>query len=287
MFLPKKIIGEKIISFLKEDAGLGDLTTALLIPPDVIVEAKVVAKESGVIAGMEEALILLEILGLEAKAMVSDGEEIRKDEVLLKIRGNAQTLLTAERTMLNLLSRMSGIATATKRLVNKLEKAGFRTKVASTRKTAPGLAYFDKKAVKAGGGDTHRLHLDDMILVKDNHIAITGSISKAVKEARGKVSFSKKIEVEVSNVKEAVEAAKAGADIIMLDNFLPEQAKKAIKALEEEGLRAKILIEASGGITEKNILKYASIGVDIVSLGELTHSIKSLDMNLEIIKKAK
>jgi nicotinate-nucleotide pyrophosphorylase (carboxylating) len=287
MFLPKKIIEEKILSFLKEDTGLGDSTTALLIPPDVTVEAKVVAKEDGVIAGIDEALILIEALGLKAEVKISDGEEVRKDNIILKIRGNAQTLLTAERTMLNLLSRMSGIATATKRLVNKLEKAGFRTKVASTRKTAPGLAYFDKKAVKAGGGDTHRLHLDDMVLIKDNHVAITKSISKAVREARKRVSFSKKIEVEVSNVKEAVEAAKAGADIIMLDNFSPEQAKKAIKALEEEGLRAKILIEASGGITEKNILKYASIGVDIVSLGELTHSIKSLDMNLEIIKKAK
>jgi nicotinate-nucleotide pyrophosphorylase (carboxylating) len=156
--------------------------------------------------------------------------------------------------------------------------------VTSTRKTAPGLAYFDKKAVETGGGDTHRLHLDDMILIKDNHITIIGNIAKAVKKTRKTVSFSKKIEVEVSTVKEAVEAAKAGADIVMLDNFSPEQAKKAVKTLEKEGLREKVLIEASGGITENNIIKYASTGVDIISLGELTHSPKSLDISLQITK---
>ncbi len=284
MFLPQKVLEEKMLAFLKEDVGLGDITTSILISPHETVKAKVVARENGVVAGIREASTLLKALGLKVKARVSDGEEVHKATVLLEIRGNAQTLLTAERTLLNILSRMSGIATKTKRLVEKLKKAGFTTKVTSTRKTAPGLAYFDKKAVETGGGDTHRLHLDDMILIKDNHITIIGNITKAVKKTRKTVSFSKKIEVEVSTVKEAVEAAKAGADIVMLDNFSPEQAKKAVKTLEKEGLREKVLIEASGGITENNIIKYASTGVDIISLGELTHSPKSLDISLQITK---
>ena len=285
MFLPRKILEEKLLAFLKEDVGLGDITTHTVIPLRTTAKAEVLAKQEGIIAGIEETLILLETLGLKAEAKVSDGTQIRKNTVLLRISGNARTLLTAERTILNILSRMSGIATKTRNLVKKLEKAGFRTIVASTRKTAPGLAYFDKKAVQIGGGDTHRLNLADMILIKDNHITITGSIAEAVKKARGTVSFSKKIEVEVSNVGEAVEAAEAGADIIMLDNFSLKQTKEAIEAIEKKGLRSKILIEASGGINERNILKYASTGVDIISLGELTHSPKSLDISLEITKK--
>jgi len=282
MFLPRKILEARLLAFLKEDTGLGDITTHAVVPPQKTVRAKVIAKQEGVVAGMEEALILLEALGLNAEPKVQDGARIRKNTILMEIRGNAQTLLTVERTMLNVISRMSGIATKTRKLVEKLRKAGFRTTVASTRKTAPGLAYFDKKAVQIGGGDTHRLNLADMILIKDNHIAIAGSITKAVKRAREIASFSKKIEVEVSSHDEAIEAAKAGADIIMLDNFSPKQTEKAVKALERKGLRTKVLIEASGGISEKNILEYASAGVDIVSLGVLTHSPKSLDVSLEI-----
>ena len=162
-----------------------------------------------------------------------------------------------------------------------------RTIIACTRKTAPGLEYFDKKAVLLGGGDTHRLHLDDMILIKDNHVAIVGNVKEAVKLAKKQASFSKKIEVEVSDVNEAIEAAKAGADIIMLDNFTPEKVKDAINRLKKENLRDKVLIEASGGINEKNIVNFAAAGVDIISLGALTHSAKALDISLEIRKVAK
>ena len=287
MFLLSRIIEEKLRSFLKEDLGQGDVTTHLLIPEKVMVQAEIIAKETGVAAGIEEALILLESLGIKAKPLVKDGQKIAKGKVLIKIEGNAKNVLASERTVLNLIARMSGIATFTNRIVRKVRKAGYKTVIACTRKTAPGLEYFDKKAVLLGGGDTHRLHLDDMILIKDNHIAIVGSVKEAIKLAKKQASFSKKIEVEVSNVNEAIEAAKAGADIIMLDNFTPEEVKDAINRLKKENLRDKVLIEASGGINEKNIVNFAAAGVDIISLGALTHSVKALDISLEIRKVAK
>jgi len=284
MFLPRKILEEKLRSILTEDLGKGDVTTMLLIPADSTAEAEVIARESGVIAGVEEAEVLAESLGLKVENLVSDGEEVKTGKVLMKISGKTRTILAAERTILNILSRMSGIATATRKLVNKLKRRKLKTRVACTRKVAPGLLYFDKKAVLIGGGDTHRLCLDDMILIKDNHIAVVGSVEKAVKTAREKVSFSKKIEVEVTRVEDALKAAKAGADIIMLDNFHPKQIEKAVKTLKKSGFYGKVLLEASGGITAKNILEFASTGVDVVSLGEITHSVKALNISLEITK---
>jgi len=287
MFLPRKILEEKLLRILAEDLGQGDITTSLIVPEKSTAEAEVIAKESGVICGIEEAKILLESLGLQVEALVRDGQKIRASQVLLKISGKARTLLSVERTLLNLLSRMSGIATATKEVVEKIRKSKLKTRVACTRKTAPGLLYFDKKAVSVGGGDTHRLHLDDMVLIKDNHIKIAGNVKKAVEKARENVSFSKKIEVEVTRVEDALTAAKSGADIIMLDNFSPKQIKKAIKLLEKAGFREKVVLEASGGITKENILEYASTGVDIVSLGEITQSSRALDMSLEITRVRK
>jgi len=284
MFLPRKILEEKLRSILTEDLGKGDVTTMLLIPADSTAEAEVIARESGVIAGVEEAEVLAESLGLKVENLVSDGEEVKTGKVLMKISGKTRTILAAERTILNILSRMSGIATSTRKLVNKLKRRKLKTRVACTRKVAPGLLYFDKKAVLIGGGDTHRLCLDDMILIKDNHIAVVGSVEKAVKTAREKVSFSKKIEVEVTRVEDALKAAKAGADIIMLDNFHPKQIEKAVKTLKKSGFYGKVLLEASGGITAKNILEFASTGVDVVSLGEITHSVKALNISLEITK---
>ena len=284
MFLPRKILEEKLRSILTEDLGKGDVTTMLLIPADSTAEAEVIARESGVIAGVEEAEVLAESLGLKVENLVSDGEEVKTGKVLMKISGKTRTILAAERTILNILSRMSGVATATRKLVNKLKRRKLKTRVACTRKVAPGLLYFDKKAVLIGGGDTHRLCLDDMILIKDNHIAVVGSVEKAVKTAREKVSFSKKIEVEVTRVEDVLKAAKAGADIIMLDNFHPKQIEKAVKTLKKSGFYGKVLLEASGGITAKNILEFASTGVDVVSLGEITHSVKALNISLEITK---
>jgi len=283
MFLPKKTLANKINKFLHEDIGQGDITTSL-IPQDIIVEAEVIAKEDGTIAGIEEAVAFLQSHDLQAKPLTSDGESIKKKTVILRIVGNARTLLAIERTLLNLLSRMSGIATKTRRLIEKTRNAGYKTRIACTRKVAPGLLYFDKKAVMVGGGDTHRLHLDDMVLIKDNHIAIIGNVKEAVKKARETLSFSKKIEIEVSSADQALEAAKAGADIIMFDNLSPQKIRKTIALLKKKGLRDMVLIEASGGINEKNILEYAATEVDIISLGEITDSIKALDISLEVTK---
>ena len=282
--MPRKILEEKLKQLLAEDIGLGDVTTAAVVPSGLTAEAAVKAKEAGTAAGVEEATVLAESLGLNVKAEVADGEEFRKGQVIMKISGDARTILSAERTMLNLLSRMSGIATTTRRLTEKLKKANSTAKIAATRKTAPGLLYFDKKAVLVGGGDPHRLHLDDMVLVKDNHIAVAGSIENAVKSAKQSVSFSKKIEVEVTSVADALKAAEAGADIIMLDNFSPKQIREAVRLLKKAGFFGKILLEASGEITAENLLEYAATQVDVISLGELTHSVRALNVSLEITR---
>jgi nicotinate-nucleotide pyrophosphorylase (carboxylating) len=282
MFVPRKVLEEKLKQILAEDIGQGDVTTAAVVPSGLTAEAAVIAKEAGIAAGIEETVILAENLGLEVKTTVNDGEEIKKGQIIVKISGDAQTILSAERTMLNLLSRMSGIATTTRKITEKLRKANATAKVAATRKTAPGLLYFDKKAVLIGGGDPHRLHLDDMIVVKDNHIAVAGSIRNAVKRAKQNASFSKKIEVEISRVADVLKAAEAGADIIMLDNFSPKQIRETTALLKKAGFSGKILLEVSGGITVENLLEYAYTRVDIISLGELTHSAKALDISLEI-----
>jgi len=284
MFLPRKILEEKLRKMLAEDIGQGDITTALIVPEGSKAEAQVVAKEPGVVAGIEEAKILLEGLGLKVEALVADGEKAKTKQVLLKIFGDTRTILSSERTLLNILSRMSGIATTTKKLTEKIQRAGLKIRVASTRKTAPGLLYFDKKAVLIGGGDTHRLHLDDMILIKDNHIAVAGGIEKAVKKVKENASFSKKIEVEVLRVEDVLAAAKAGVDIIMLDNFSPRQIEKTINLMKKTGFSGKILLEASGRITTENITAFTSTGVEIVSLGEITASPKTLDISLEVTK---
>jgi nicotinate-nucleotide pyrophosphorylase (carboxylating) len=284
MFIPRKMLEEKLKQLLAEDVGQGDVTSAAVVPAGLTVEAVVVAKEAGVVAGIKEIGILAESLGLSVKAEVADGEKIRNDKIVMKISGDARTILSAERTMLNLLSRMSGIATATRRLVEKLTKAKAKAKIAATRKTAPGLGYFDKKAVLVGGGDPHRRRLDDMILVKDNHVVIAGSVANAVKKAKQNASFSRKIEAEVTTVTDALKAAEAGADIVMLDNFSPKQVQEATKALEKARFFGKGLLEVSGGITEQNLLEYASAQVGIISMGALTHSVKALDIGLEITK---
>ncbi len=284
MFMPKRLVEDKLRQLLAEDVGQGDVTAAAVVPTNLKATAEVVAKEAGVVAGLEEAAILAHCLGLEAKAKVADGAKIQNKQVLMEICGDAQTILSAERNLLNLLSRMSAIATKTRALTEKLKSTGAKTKIAATRKTALGMLYFDKKAVVIGGGDSHRLHLDDMVLIKDNHIAIVGSVEEAVKRAQAAVSFTKKIEVEVTSVEGALKAAKAGADIVMLDNFSPKQAKTASEALHAGGFD-RVLIEVSGGITGENMLEYVKADVDIISLGELTHSVKALNISLEITKK--
>ncbi len=287
MFIPRKILEAKLLKMLAEDIGQGDVTTSLLIEASSRAQAQIIARQPGIVAGIEEATILLEGLGLRVKTSVTDGQEVRKNQVLLSISGDTRTILTAERTLLNVVSRMSGIATATRNLVAKLHKAKFKTRVACTRKTAPGLLYFDKKAVHIGGGDPHRFHLDDMVLIKDNHIAVIGNVLKAVETARNYASFSKKIEVEVTTIEDALCAARAEADIIMLDNFSPEKIRKAFEALKVAKYDKKVFLEASGGINAKNVLKFAATGVDLVSLGELTQSPRAFNMSLEIMPTKK
>ena len=282
MRVPYALLRERLIRFLEEDIGFGDVTTELIIPDGVEVTAQIVAKEPMVAAGVLEVTVLFEIVGVKVIRSADDGSEVSPGEVVIEVRGPARAILTVERTALNILMRMSGIATATRRLVNKIREAGLGTRIAATRKTAPGLRYFDKRAVITGGGDPHRSSLDEAILVKDNHLAILGDIEKAVKKARSAASFTKKVEVEVRTPKEAVEAAKLGADIIMLDNMAPSEVESAMKLLRAEGLRDKVLIEVSGGITEENILEYARLKPDVISLGFLTHSARAVDLSLEI-----
>jgi nicotinate-nucleotide pyrophosphorylase (carboxylating) len=283
MFMPRKVLEEKLLRLLAEDVGQGDVTSAAVVQSEWTADAEVIAKAEGIVAGVEEAAVLAEALGLEAFPEVEDGDEVKSGKVLLKLMGDARTILSVERTMLNLLSRMSGIATNTSRYVDMVHKAKLKTRVAATRKCAPGLLYFDKKAVLVGGGDPHRLHLDDMVLIKDNHIVLAGGLEKALKAAKQNASFSKKIEVEVTEPEDAVKVAELGADVVLLDNFSPAQVKEAVALLKKAGFLGKVLLEASGGITGENMLEYAGAGVDIMSLGELTHSVKALDISLEVV----
>jgi len=279
--LPRELVKEKLLAFLKEDVGQADITSQLVIRQDELAQADVVAKESGVVAGLEEAQILLEAMGLTGKRLVADGAAIKSGATLMHIEGNARDLLTLERTLLNIISRMSGIATKTRILQDAASDANPSVKVVSTRKVSPGCLYFDKRAVMIGGGDSHRLHLDDLILIKDNHKALAGSIGEAVRRAKAG-SFTKKIEVEVTSADEAIEATEAGADILMFDNMSPSLIKAAVQVLERRGMRKRLVLEASGGIDETNISEFARSGVDILSLGSLTHSVKALNVSLEV-----
>jgi len=269
-------------SFLAEDLGFGDITTNALVKPGTLATADVVCNEHAVVAGLVESLALLELVGCAGKPNVQDGGRVSGGTRLLGINGPGRSLLIVERTMLNLLSHMSGVATATAELVAIVKQANAHARVACTRKTLPGLRYFEKKAVELGGGDTHRLRLDDAVLIKDNHLSLSGSISDSVKTARSKVSFTKKIEAEVTEPAQAVEAALAGADIILLDNMEPGDVRKTVSLLERKNLRLRILLEASGRISKQNIADYARTGVDVVSIGSITHSARSIDVSMDV-----
>jgi nicotinate-nucleotide pyrophosphorylase (carboxylating) len=281
--IPKAVLQEKLMDFLREDAGLGDITTDAVVPAETQVHAQIIVKEPAVVAGILEAKALFEMLGAEFAAAVEDGDEVISGKVIAEVEGCGRAILAAERTALNILMRMSGIATATEKLVKKVRDAGLDVRVAATRKTAPGLRYFDKKAVMLGGGDPHRFRLDDAFLVKDNHIEIAGGIKEAMEKVRSVASFSKKIEVEAKTKGQALEAAKRGADIVMLDNMTLGEVEETIKALGVLNLRDKVLIEISGSITEKNLLDYAKLEPDVISLGSLTHSVRAINMSLEVI----
>ncbi len=265
---------KQLQQFLAEDIGKGDITSNLL--PKKIISVKIISRENAIIAGVTHAKEIFKIKGCNVKIIKKNGSKIKPNQTIMTITGNAGKILMCERTALNLLTRMSGIATQTNEMVKKIPK---KTKLYATRKTAPGLRYFDKEAVEIGGGNKHRLRLDEMVMIKDNHIAIAGSLQLLIKKAKRKY---KKFEVEVENIPDAVLAAKQGASIIMLDNFTPIQIKKAIQVLKNQKLRNKVLLEASGGINLENITIYGKTGVDIISVGSITNSVKGIDMSLEI-----
>ncbi len=267
---------------LKEDCGFGDITSNALIPEDKIFTGRLISKESGILAGINIIKDLFLDYGIEIISSMNEGDKIKKGDLLLEIKGNARKILLLERTALNLLMRMSGVATVTNRVVNKVAEVNPNLRVAGTRKTSPAIAKFDKLAISIGGGDTHRFALDDMVLIKDNHIAVVGSVKKALSLAKANVSFSKKIEIEVETLEDAIIACENGADIVMLDNMDPNQINGTLEALVNKNLRNNVLIEVSGGITEDNIFDYAKCDVDIISLGSLTHASRSLNFSLDM-----
>jgi len=281
--LNRSVVENAIRSFLAEDLGYGDITTNALVDSERKGEGRVVCRENAVIAGIEEALLLLELTGCQGTARAHDGDRVKAGTMILSALGPARALLGAERTLLNILAHMSGVATATADFVSIADKESrSKIRIACTRKTLPGLRYFEKRAVELGGGDTHRLRLDDAVLIKNNHLELAGSITESVRRTKERASFTKKIEVEVTTPDQAVEAAKANADIILLDNMTAKEVERSVALLKAKNLRNQVLVEASGGIRKENLASYAQTGVDVISVGAITHSAPAIDMNLEI-----
>jgi len=270
-------IKKELLRFISEDIQGGDITSVLL--PKKKIKAKIISRQEGVLAGVKFAGDIFRLKGCNVKIIKKDGAKLKSNQMILQISGNAGTVLSCERTALNLLSRMSGISTQTNFLVSKIRKINRKTKLYSTRKTAPGLRFFDKEAIMIGGGHKHRMSLNDMVMIKDNHLLVTNSMEGIIKNARKR---HKHVEVEVENQRDAILAASSGATIVMLDNFSPVQIKKTITALQKKKLRNKVKLEASGGINSKNISAYAKTGVDMISVGSITNSVKSLDLSLEV-----
>ncbi|MDD2665823.1 MAG: carboxylating nicotinate-nucleotide diphosphorylase [Methanocellales archaeon] len=261
--------------FLEEDIGSGDISGAVV--PEVPVIAQIKADKPGYLAGLEEAKAVFEHFELKVESQFTDGSEIKKGDVVLKISGSSRSILAAERLALNFLGRMSGIASLTRECV-KISKG---VKIAGTRKTTPGFRKYEKKAIAIGGGNTHRFALSDAILIKDNHIQIAG-LENAVRNAK-KIYPTKEIEIEVDNVNDAIKVARLGVDIIMFDNMNPEDIREAVEKLKKAKLRKLVRLEASGGINLENISEFASTGVNIMSLGVLTHSAPWVSFSLDII----
>jgi nicotinate-nucleotide pyrophosphorylase (carboxylating) len=264
-------------SFLEEDIGRGDITSKLLPRKKII--ATIISRENGIVAGVQYAKEIFQSKNCRVTIHKKDGQSVHPNQKIITISGDVYEILSCERTALNLMSRMSGIATQTRTYAKKIYAANPRVGLYSTRKTAPGLRIFDKDAVVIGGGHRHRMSLDKMIMIKDNHIAASDSLLMLIKHAKQK---HRKIEVEVENLQDAITVAREGVEIIMLDNMSPMQIRKIIKKLEKLNLRKKVRIEASGGINYSNVAKYARSGVDMISIGRLTSSVSGLDLSLEV-----
>jgi nicotinate-nucleotide pyrophosphorylase (carboxylating) len=270
---------KEIESFIEEDLGYDDVSCTIV--PDRPAEAIIFTKEACIIAGIKETLSILSYLGIQAETNFKDGDNLKVGDIIFRLKGGAVSILRAERLTLNLLGHLSGIATLTRNCVDIVRKHSETTRVACTRKTTPGIRKFEKLAVAAGGGDTHRFNLSDSVMIKDNHIKLMG-IEAAIKAAK-KTSFTRKIEVEVESAEDAVRATKLGAEIVMLDNMQPETILGTLELLKKEGVRDSVIVEASGGISQANLEGYAKTGVDVISMGSLIHKSSWIDISLEII----
>jgi nicotinate-nucleotide pyrophosphorylase (carboxylating) len=271
----------RISDFLSEDLGRGDITTQATVPPDSRGIGRFLAKEDLVVCGLEiaESVFLhLDPDSAPLETMISEGDEIKAGTVFATQKGFADVLLAGERTALNIIQRLSGIATLTRQYVKAIE--GTSAHIVDTRKTAPGLRMMEKYAVTVGGAKNHRLGLDDGVLIKDNHIALAGGVREAVNAAKEKVGHLHKIEVEVTNWGQLREAIKAGADIVMLDNQTPEEASKLVEM--SRNMDPNVLIEASGNMNLDTVRSYAEAGVDLISVGKLTHSARAVDISFKI-----
>ena len=273
-----------LLRYIEEDAPAGDITSEVLVSGRES-SAVIIARQKGIIGGLDESGALFSHYGVEVQSMVQDGSPVDANQKVMELRGDAEAILLVERTALNIIGRMSGIATRTRTLVELAKRINPKVRVAATRKTCPGMRLLDKRAVLLGGGDPHRCSLSDMILIKDNHLSLV-SLEEAIKKTRA-VSLYKKIEVEVASIEEAVQAATLGADIVMLDNMPPEEAEKTIQELKRLGLRDRVAIEISGGIDESNFPVYARLDVDVISMGCLTHSVENFNASLEVVPGAK
>lgn len=269
-----------LLRFIDEDAPFGDVTSDAVIPQRPC-RAVIRAEQEGIIAGIAEACALFMHFGIRAEPMKQDGDIVMPEDIVLSLAGNAKGILLVERTALNIIGRMSGIATQTRILVNMVSSVNSRCRIASTRKTSPGLRALDKKAVQLGGGDPHRMSLSDGILIKDNHLMLI-PLTHAIRAAKAHSAY-RKVEVEVETPEDALTAAQEGADIILLDNMGPEWVRKTLAGLKQAGLRDRVTIEVSGGIDEITLPEYAALDIDVISLGALTHTVKNFSVTLEIL----
>ncbi len=281
--LDPEIIYEAVNHALAEDIGRGDITSRSTVRPGQRARGSFLAKQDFVLAGLEvaDAVFAAFDYQMQIEANVADGEELATGKMFGRVTGDAQMLLAAERVALNFLQRMSGVATITRRYADAI--AGTRAKIVDTRKTTPGLRMLEKYAVTVGGGHNHRLGLDDGVLIKDNHIALAGGVTEAVRRAKEAAGHLHKIEVEVANFEQLKDALAAKADIIMLDNMTPETVREAVQIVNQhEPDERRTLLEASGGITLANVRAYAEAGADLISVGALTHSAPAVDISLKI-----
>jgi nicotinate-nucleotide pyrophosphorylase (carboxylating) len=271
-------VDQIIVNALKEDMPLGDITTDYLIGTEAVSKAVFIAKQDGIAAGLDVAERVFKLLdpGVRFERKVQDGQPVKKGDLMVEIEGKTRAMLKAERTALNFVQRLSAIATKTREYCERVKE--FPVKIIDTRKTVPGLRFLDKYAVKAGGGSNHRYSLSDGVLIKDNHIAAVGGIKKAVELARKNVPHTIKIEVETETLGMVQEALEAGADIIMLDNMNLETMREAVRLINK-----RAIVEASGNMDMSKIYEVAATGVDIISVGGLTHTVTAMDISMKFI----